>query len=408
MKKRTQKQSITSKALGVITIALITIIAPAMAQTSADSAAKPRGKLWGLAYGDFAYKMKSDSLNRGGSNQYTGIKQDENLFQIRRLYLGYDYKISEKFEAEFLLAAEDNQQSTTTPAAAPTGDLLLDSKLALFVKLANVKWKNIIPGADLSIGEMYTPACVLTSEVVWDYRCIERTVSDIRRTPAWDLGASLNGKLYDSKETEAGYHLMVGNGSVSRPENDAFKSLYGDVYTKLLNKKLIIDLYADYTKINWTTAWHHDRSMIKGMVAYSTPKITVGTELFYNSLMNDNIATTTAGTSDTITTKAMALSFFARGPIYKDLLGFFVRYDTYDPSVNNKNDVYNKYSPITKTYDPNTKERFFTAGIDYSPISKIHIMPNVWYNAYNNAAPTENYNSYDVVFRLSIYYVYGK
>ena len=377
------------------------------ANAQEDSAFKSGGKLWGLAYGDFAYKSKSDSFNRGGVNQYTGIKQGESIFQFRRIYLGYDYAISRRFSAEFLLSAEDNETTSATTTSVTSGDLLVDSKLSMSVKLANIKWKNIFRGSDLTIGQSYTPAAVLTSEVVWDYRCIERTVSDIRRTPTYDMGARLNGTFYNTPATEVGYCAMVGNGTLAKPENDPFKWFYGDVYAKLLNKRIILDLYADYTKINWTANWHHDRSMVKGMIAYTAPKFTVGVEAFMNSIMNDDIVTAKTGT-DTITNKAVAVSVFARGRIYRDILGFFIRYDNYDPSGNNNNSLYSKDAPITATYDPNTKEQFFTAGIDFSPISKIHIMPNVWYNAYNSAGPQTLSNGYDLVYRLSLYYVYGK
>ncbi len=60
------------------------------------------GRLWGYSFGDFAYKTHSDSLTRGGSNQYTGIPQNRTSFQFRRIYLGYDYNISKKFSAELL------------------------------------------------------------------------------------------------------------------------------------------------------------------------------------------------------------------------------------------------------------------------------------------------------------------
>ncbi len=374
----------------------------------ADSTFKPSGKLWGLAYGDFSYKAKGDSLNRGFTNQYTGISENQSLFQFRRIYLGYDYEISKKFSSEFLLAAEDNLQTTTNSMPVISGDLLTNNKLSMFIKLANVKWKNILPNTDLSMGEMYTPASVLVAEELWDYRCIERTVSELRRTPAWDMGIAVNGKIVNKERTEAGYHIMVGNGTVSRPESDGFKTFYGDVYAKLFNKRLVLDLYADYAKLNWTTAWHHDRNMIKGIVAYTSQKFTIGTECFLNTINSDNIATDISGGTDTVTTRAIALSVFARGRIYKDQLGFFARYDNFDPAMNNNNGGYLRYAPVTKNYDPNTREQFITAGIDYSPISKIHIMPNVWYNAYNNAGPLSSYNAYDLVFRLSLYYVYGK
>jgi hypothetical protein len=401
----------TYKIIGrIITILLViafAISSDAQKQSTTDTAFKPSGKLWGLAYGDFSFKAKSDPLNRGGLNQYTGIQQNESLFQFRRIYLGYDYEISKQFSATFLLASEDNEISTGNTSPTTTGDLLSNNKLSMFIKLASIKWNNIFPGADLSVGQVYTPASVLLSEVAWDYRCIERTVSDIRRTPAYDFGASLNGKFYKTEKTELGYNVMIGNGTAAKPENDMFKWFYGDVYAKIFNKKLILDFYSDYTRINWTSNWHHDRHMFKGMVAYTTPKFTLGTEAFLNTIRNDNVATALSYT-DTITTKASAISIFARGRIYKDIVGFFIRYDNYNPSINNKNNVYTKYAPITTTYDPNTKEQFFTVGIDYSPISKIHIMPNVWYNTYNNAGPMTSQNSSDLVYRLSLYYIYGK
>ena len=394
------------KSFCVATILFI-ISLSANAQNNADTTFKPSGKLWGLAYGDYAFKAKSDPLNRGGVNQYTGIKEGESFFQFRRLYLGYDYEISKTFSSSFILAHEENEVSSASSTPVTTGDLLSNNKGGMVIKSASVCWKNIIPKAKLTFGQTYTPASVLLSEVVWDYRCIERTVSDVRRTPAYDFGASLNGKFYDSKQAEVGYDVMVGNGNSARPENDAFKWFYGDVYAKLFNKRLIIDLYADYNRLNWTPNWHHDRQMVKGLVAYTTPKITVGAEAFLNTLRKDNIALGTA-TKDTITTKASGISLFARGNIYKSVLSFFVRYDNYNPTANNNNNLYSKYSPLTATYDPNTKEQFFTAGIDFSPIDKIHIMPNVWYNKYTNAGPTSVSDGYDLVYRLSLYYIYGK
>src|SRR5580698_1030784 len=76
---------------------------------SAFKAGTPNaGRVWGYAFGDFYYKPHSDSLNRGGSNQYTGIPQSRNAFQFRRIYLGYDFNLNNRLSTELLLAAEDN------------------------------------------------------------------------------------------------------------------------------------------------------------------------------------------------------------------------------------------------------------------------------------------------------------
>src|ERR1700710_2581625 len=52
------------------------------------------GRLWGYIFGDYYYKQHSDSLSRGGANQYTGIPTKRNAFQSRRIYLGYDFNIT--------------------------------------------------------------------------------------------------------------------------------------------------------------------------------------------------------------------------------------------------------------------------------------------------------------------------
>ncbi|HTB24678.1 MAG TPA: hypothetical protein VK711_04875, partial [Puia sp.] len=134
------------------------------------SGAEGSGRIWGYAFGDFAYKGHSDSLSRGGSNQYTGIRAQTSMFQFRRIYLGYDYNISKKFSAELLLAAEDNfppgappvgsAAGTTTTFAAgnSTGDLLTNQKMTFYIKNMNIRWKGIWKGTDLVVGESATPA----------------------------------------------------------------------------------------------------------------------------------------------------------------------------------------------------------------------------------------------------------
>src|SRR5579871_5931139 len=104
----------SKKALLTTIVVLLIGIGSLQAQYlwNSDSAFKAgsanSGRLWGYVFGDFAYKAHSDSLARGGSNQYTGIPQSRTTFQFRRIYLGYDYNITKKFSAEILLAAEDN------------------------------------------------------------------------------------------------------------------------------------------------------------------------------------------------------------------------------------------------------------------------------------------------------------
>jgi len=398
------------------------------------------GHLWGYTFADYFYKSHADALNRGGSNQYTGLPTDRNAFQLRRIYLGYDYNFNKKFSTELLLAAEDNFPAGNPPAnAAAGGDQLANSKLAFYIKLANIRWKNIWKGTDLVIGQQATPAFGGSSEKVWGYRSIERTIADIRRTPSYDLGVGLQG-TFDPKTKNYGYNLLVANGSGAKPAPNSSKWVYGDVWAKFLNQKLIVDIYADYYKQpDYTDSWRHSRQMLKGFAGYSTSPLSVGVEGFINNLKQDVIATRTSDCIiDTLNNVASGISAFVNGDIVKGKLRFFARFDHYTPT-NKVDGKYNAYSLKTNNYNDNSyfstatsadgvkatgdqtyTQNFITLGLDFMPTKNVHIMPNIWYNHYSTQLSNDLNNSvngdlasnakgdYDLVYRVTFYYVFGK
>lgn len=401
------------------------------------------GRVWGYAFGDYYYKGHGDSLNRGGPNQYTGLPQNRNAFQFRRIYLGYDYNISKKFSAELLLAAEDNFPAYNPPTSnAASGDLTSNGKETFFIKLANVKWKNIWNGTDLVVGEQSTPAFAMMSEKVWNYRSVERTITDIRRTPSYDLGAGLQG-TFDPKTKHFGYNLLVATGNSDKPATNSYKWFYGDVWGTFLDKKLLVDLYADYERLNWAPGWHHDRQMLKAFVAYNTPIFTVGVEGYVNTIRQDVKATllTPVGghLADTINTSARGLSLFLHGDIIPSTLRWYARVDTYNPNHNIDNSKYKGYAPLsspsgysagsykiaygsngvatsaTAVGDPTSsvgditsKEVFATAGLDFTPIKNVHFEPNVWYNHYESQLAAGKFSNHDMVYRMTFYFMFGK
>jgi hypothetical protein len=413
--------------------------------------AEGSGRIWGYAFGDFAYKGHADSLSRGGSNQYTGIRAQTSMFQFRRIYLGYDYNISKKFSAELLLAAEDNfppgappvgsAAGTTTTFAAgnSTGDLLTNQKMTFYIKNMNVRWKGIWKGTDLVVGESATPAFPYLSEKVWSYRSIERTIADIRRTPSYDFGISLLG-VFDPTTKNFGYNFMVANGTSDKPDYTPFKWFYGDVYGYFAHKHVVIDLYADYQRLNWITTWHHSRQMLKGFIAWNSSATdksmnpgsgyTIGVEGFINNLKNDNIETLTAGGADTLSTAPTGISFYVHGDIVPNKLRFFIRYDMYNPNnqVNTNNST--KYAGNTSNYNDNSfhtvytnnaatpsvtytttgdqtyKQQFFTAGLDFKAAARVHFMPNIWYNSYSSQLVSNK--DHDLVLRLTFFFAFGK
>jgi hypothetical protein len=394
------------KAILIIPILLTAMLANVQAQTSStDTTFKPSGKLWGLAFGDYYYKAHEDILNRGGANQYTNIEKGRNAFQFRRILLGYSYDITKQFTAEFVVAAEDN---LANKQGVLSGDLLSNNKLSFYVRLANLRWKNIWKNTDLVVGQLTTPAFSHSSDAFWSYRAVERTITDIRRTPSFDLGAALQGSFDNDKKY--GYNLMVGNGTSARPENDRFKAFSGDVYAKFLDKKLMIDLYADYQRLNWTPGFHHARNMTKLFAGYTTPALTVGVEAFLNHGKNDVIGHTETA-ADTISVNAFGISTFARGPIVQGKLGFFARLDKFNPDEDYNDSNYIRDEGLTSAYEPNNKETLIIAGLDFTPAKNIHFMPNLWYNSYTSQRDDvlgRAKKDHDLVYRVTFAYSFGK
>lgn len=414
-------------------VALLSVTSVLKAQNTPfgkpDSAYKVGAwNLWGYNFSDFYYKGHADTAGtfntsyhgRGGSNQYTGVPAGHTAFQSRRIYLGFDYNLSKHFSTEFLLADEDNYNySAAGPAvgASGLGNLDAEGKSTFYLKLANVRWKNIWNGTDFVFGQQSTPSFPLLSEVVWGYRSIERTVSDIRRTNSYDFGAGLNG-TFDPKTRNFGYDLLVANGSAAKPVayTNNFRFFYGDIWAKLFDKHLLLDLYADYNRNAWTPTLHQSRQMVKGFIAYTAPKVTIGVEGFINTLKNGATLTPKTGTKSTATASAEAISAYVRGKIVGDKLGFFARYDQVNPdskitasNIANFTSVTEAISNYTDPAAPNSPvhESFVTAGLDFTPIKNVHFMPNVWYDHYHSMGnPTPD--NHDIVYRMTIYFIYGK
>jgi hypothetical protein len=399
----------------------------AQSVTADTSAFKPGGRLWGLVFADYYYKSHADSLGRG-SYQYSKVPKNTNAFQYRRIYLGYTYDISPKFTAEILLAAENDYATATTPLSGVSngsaGDLLQDNNFAPYIKFANVRWKNIWKGTDLVAGQQATPLAAQIAEPAWGYRNIERTAADFNKSNTFDMGASLQGK-FDPSTGNFGYNAMIGNGTKAVPENDNYKYFYGDVWGKFLDKKLWVDLYADYNKLGYTSggiAYPHSRNMFKATVAYVTVPFTIGAEGFINNDKNDVVGVNSI-TKDTSVVDATGtdISIYVHGQIIKDKLGFFARYDNFNPDTKYGDNGITSYitktynadgstNPVSPLYDVTTKTQFVTVGLDFTPAKNVHLEPNIWYLRYAGQAPNlvgSASHDYDLVWRLTFYFVFG-
>ena len=345
---------------------------------------KPSGKLYGTVFGDYFYKMHSDSSGRGNS-QYSGLGFPENAngFEARRIYLGYNYELSEKFTADVLIAYE--------------GQYLSDGATrTVYIKGANVRWKNICKNMDLVIGQMQTPAFPMLTEKVWNYRSVEKTVLDMRKLcNSNDPGIALQGKIISNDNTELGYNLMVGNGSAAKIETDRFKKMYGDVFVKVMKKKIILDVYGDYER-SQLSPYMKSKTTMKVLLAYQSDRITIGLEGFQQVQEKSVSYVTSAGTViDNVV--VFGVGGYVRGTIIKDKLNFFIRHDIYIPNTN------------TRAISYKSEEDFSLIGFDYLPAKNIHIIPNLWYNSYfteNPALPVKSRRDYDMVPRLTVHYIF--
>jgi hypothetical protein len=422
-------------------------VAEKKAAAVADTTWKPQRRIWGYAFGDEYYDAHSDAANRGAETQYNGVPTYRNAFQFRRLYLGYDYEISKKFKAEVLLSSEPNantgvvsatststttvtgatgvtaKTTTTTTTSVANGDNLVDGKMSFWIKNFNIRVRDLWNGTDFVIGEISTPGFALNepgtngptslSEATWAYRSVEKTLTDFHKNNSYDVGAALQG-TFDPATKNFGYVAMVGNNSTSSLLSAAnantgfYKIFYGDLWAKFFNQHLYVDFYADYAKTAPATYAipGQEHNMFKIFASYNSKPVTIGVEAY-----TQNIASGVENTANKSPEDATvhAISFWVRGPLVKQL-NFFARYDSYNPDTQfNTADAYTVNTNYG-SYNPTTKEQFYTAGLDYNPIKNVHFMPNFWLVDYTNQGPTAATvpNDHTLVYRFTFFYTFGK
>ena len=412
-------------------------------------------KVSGLMFGDYAFKTQADSLGsrRKVNSEYNQLPLNYSGFNIRRAYINFDYDINEKIHVEAVLAHE-----STTPTGA--AEVTPDNNNTVFLKYANARIKQVFKGTDLIVGQQRTPTFATSggSEPLWEYRPIERTITDFNRlASSTDLGVGLEGKYLDGK---LGYNVLYGNNIGAKPLFDPTTTpitsdagtpkLYMDVYYKFFNR-LEVQVYYDYSCFNYNWDSTHTKfqtvtSTIKPMIAWIQPGLfTVGVEYYVqtnthaaNDFSTNSLALSpaavgakTAAAANLRNTAPTGLSFWGHVVIIKDkdtnkvskrvgymqdgqkggILSLFARYDSYDPDANMTDALAG--NKINRGKIQSTAA-FYTFGLDWQPWKSIHIMPNIWYEGFTQkyssselsgvAGYQAQKNAADMVIRLSGYY----
>lgn len=300
----------------------------------------PNGKVWGNTFGDYFYKAGGDST--GTSLEYTRYNKDFNSFEFRRINIGYEYNFNETFSGVVSLAYDGEE-------------LTSDGKRSVYVRDAALKWKNIFTNSDLSAGILPTPGFTVISERFWGYRSVEKTIMDQRGfLGARDIGVMLNG-VFD-KEKKFGYYLMIGNGRGTRLENNKYKRFYGNLTFNTVSKNILFNFYADYEP----SGPGQNRLTMESFIGFQTSKFSIGVEGFIQE-QRSRIATDTVAFDSKVSPHG--ISSFLSGTLIENKLKGFFRYDYYNQ-------------------DNGSNQQFVSAGLDFSPDKRVHIIPNLWLNMY--------------------------
>lgn len=315
------------------------------------------GKISGYMFGDYFYNAVRDTGLSSLSNVANGGKQDLNGFQLRRVYFTYDNDISENFTSRFRLEADQTANTS-------------DGKVGVFVKDAYLTWKNIFNGSDLTFG--IQPTMVIeNADADWGHRFLEKTILDLRGiVSSRDIALSLKGK-FDSDGVFK-YWVMIGDGSGNKPETDKYKRFYAHLQYNPV-KNLSVTLYGDLKskpavtdpQSNSTansTLSNNDLTYALLLGYKEKDNFSVGAEVFLNTTQNG-----IRSSSIVKDRNGIGVSFFGSYN-FSQQLSAVGRFDYFDPNTN--------------TDFKGDSRNWFIFSLNYKPVDKITISPNVIVETY--------------------------
>jgi hypothetical protein len=403
---------------------------------SKEAGFKPSGKFTMQLFADYDYLMSADTATGAkghvptGKTYYVpvdpqntdkqfGINQRYfQSFDLRRFYLGYDYMMSKDVGAQVLFSHENGTylpissttdtskgKDVTTTFGSSSGDIVLDGNRGVYLKAANVQFKNWWMNSNVIFGQQGTAAFGV-SENLFGYRSIEKSIGDLRGfAQSNDLGIQAKGSF--DQPSLYNYSVMISNGNGAKAENNKYKKFAFEANGWFLDKSLVVELYADYsdvaagataisTRIKPDTLKGVDQSnmTIKAVAGYMSDPISIGVEYVMQTQKGQSMIS--AGTDAT----PNGLSIFAHGTILNKQLMWFARYDMYDP------DSKATGANVDYTQGVSYKENFITAGIDWQPdmSANAHIIPNIWIDTYKDKSATALDRSGITVGRVTFAY----
>ncbi len=366
----------------ILALTILALSLPAQGQAQTTS------KIDGVVFADYSYNYKNS----------IPAEKDRNAFQFRRIYFTYENNITEVIKVRFRLESEHGAYGST-------------SKINPFVKHAFIEWSNLLPLHKLYLGIAETNA-FKNSEEYWGYRSIEKTIMDLNKiSSSADMGIALKGDL----NSLVHHWLTFMNGTgYGASEGDRYKKIGYALWLTPM-RGLILEGYVDYEKQNpadpqTATVMSAGKDYTgatgcmtwKAFIGYDQPRYTLGAEYFQrtnqqSAIANGVISDNKLASYDKADVVKMGYSVFASliTPIPK--LKAFARYDVYDP--NTSETVYTKFSNGKMSGSGLDDENsLLIAGLDYIPVSNMHIMPNVFIKSYAKEGVKD-----DITARVTLY-----
>jgi hypothetical protein len=346
------------------TLFVCLILAASTVYAQKEQEVKTGAKMSGYVFGDYFYKVGGDTLVKAGSSQFSGNAKDDQAFNLRRMYLNFDYTFNEQFTGKIILEG---------------GDKSLDAnkRYGIFVKYAYAEWKEILPGAKLLVGIIPTSEYAAgLAEKGWIFRSVERTVIDKSGLATGaDFGIGLYGKF--DKEGLFNYTAMIGNGSGTAMETNKYKKYYLSLNAQPV-KGLFAEVHFDFEP----NANDLNKQTIKGLLFYKTDAFIIGFEGFQRTY-------TQAKTPIEVKSTPLGISAYASYSL-GDNLKAFARFDNYNPNTENTTTGYS--------------ENFIVAGIDFMPFKDVHFIPNIWMTTFSKKTDTPKDKDADLVARITFFF----
>ncbi|MDZ7717493.1 MAG: hypothetical protein U5K72_01585 [Balneolaceae bacterium] len=345
------------------------------AQTSSED--EPKLEVWGYVFGDMYWKADGDEA-LWGRGEFMNTEKNAIGGNLRRIYVGFDHDISSNLTTRVLF-------ETNSGTIDPSG------KFSPIVKLGYIRWNvpvDFLHNNVVSVGLIPTPIFSFP-EKSFGYRSVEKEALDARGIGrSADQGISYSATF--DENSNFGFTTLVGNGTGNRPTETKRLEYTGSVFAKFLDSRLTVETMFNYK----SQGDDRENSILRGFLGYETDRFRLGGEV---ARIINNVETA-QGFNEV---KPLLYSVFAAFniPRISNDLEFFGRYDRFDPDTDFST---NKIYPNDLRFFSN--QSLVILGLKYQPIERVSIMPNLYFNIYDEKRDEIEDRKTDIILRTTIYY----